>query len=90
MGSFERDVNDLTDRITADGHGDWPVEPGRYRLVVARACPWANHRLRSRPRSSRPATAHRPAQDDSSSRRRRTSLAAGSPSLQGSALSTRS
>lgn len=20
----------------------WPVEPGRYRLIVARACPWAN------------------------------------------------
>ena len=20
----------------------WPVEAGRYRLVVARACPWAN------------------------------------------------
>ena len=35
----------ITDRITADGHGDWPVEPGRYRLVVARACPWANRAI---------------------------------------------
>ena len=45
MGSFERDTAYITDRITADGHGDWPVEPGRYRLVVARACPWANRAI---------------------------------------------
>jgi putative glutathione S-transferase len=45
MGAFERDSNYLTDRITADGHGDWPVEAGRYRLVVARACPWANRAI---------------------------------------------
>ncbi|NMN97748.1 glutathione S-transferase family protein [Antrihabitans stalactiti] len=29
-------------RITADGRDGYPVEPNRYRLVVARACPWAN------------------------------------------------
>jgi glutathionyl-hydroquinone reductase len=29
-------------RITADGRDGYPVEPGRYRLVVSRACPWAN------------------------------------------------
>ena len=23
----------------------WPVEPGRYHLVAARACPWANRTL---------------------------------------------
>src|SRR4051794_21362287 len=40
--SFERDTSYLTDRITADGRDGWPVEPGRYRLVAARACPWAN------------------------------------------------
>jgi putative glutathione S-transferase len=39
---YKRDQNYVTDRITADGSGGWPVEPGRYRLVVARACPWAN------------------------------------------------
>ena len=42
--SFERDTAYIEDRITADGSGEheWPVEAGRYRLVVARACPWAN------------------------------------------------
>ncbi|RSM38253.1 glutathione S-transferase [Amycolatopsis balhimycina DSM 5908] len=41
-GEYKRDLNYLPDRITADGRDGWPVEPGRYRLVVARACPWAN------------------------------------------------
>ena len=31
----------LSDRITRDS-AEWPVEPGRYRLVAAMACPWAN------------------------------------------------
>jgi len=26
----------------SEGAQAWPVEPGRYRLVAARACPWAN------------------------------------------------
>ena len=42
---FTRDSNYLPDRITADGSTGWPVEPGRYHLVVARACPWANRAL---------------------------------------------
>ncbi len=41
-GEYERDQNYLATRITADGREGFPVEPGRYRLVVARACPWAN------------------------------------------------
>lgn len=56
---FDRDVNYIPDRITAepgrsqdpfhDG-GDlelptWPVEPGRYRLIAAPACPWANRAI---------------------------------------------
>jgi glutathionyl-hydroquinone reductase len=41
-GGYERDSNYISDRITADGSGGWPVEAGRYRLVIARACPWAN------------------------------------------------
>ncbi|HLH84276.1 MAG TPA: glutathione S-transferase family protein, partial [Trebonia sp.] len=41
-GEFVRDTTYLDGRITADGRDGWPVQPGRYRLVVARACPWAN------------------------------------------------
>jgi glutathionyl-hydroquinone reductase len=41
-GEFKRDQNYITTRITADGRDGYPVEAGRYRLVVARACPWAN------------------------------------------------
>ena len=41
-GSFVRDTRYLDARITADGRYGWPVEAGRYRLAVARACPWAN------------------------------------------------
>ncbi|WP_425436769.1 glutathione S-transferase family protein [Nocardia donostiensis] len=44
-GEFKRDTNYITTRITADGHDGYPVEPGRYRLVAARACPWANRTL---------------------------------------------
>lgn len=45
--SFERDTRYINDRITVDGEGEenWPVEPGRYRLVAARACPWANRTI---------------------------------------------
>ena len=43
--SYERDTRYLTDRITADGAEGWPVEAGRYRLVVSRACPWANRAI---------------------------------------------
>ncbi|MQA14831.1 MAG: glutathione S-transferase family protein [Pseudonocardiaceae bacterium] len=41
-GEYHRDRNRLDERITADGLSRWSVEPGRYRLVAARACPWAN------------------------------------------------
>ena len=44
-GAFIRDTDYIEDRITADGRDGWPVEPGRYRLVVARACPWANRAI---------------------------------------------
>jgi glutathionyl-hydroquinone reductase len=55
--SFERDTTYIPDRVTREPghsqdphHGDldvrtWPVEPGRYRLVAARACPWANRSI---------------------------------------------
>ncbi|RNE48355.1 glutathione S-transferase family protein [Corynebacterium alimapuense] len=52
-GAFVRDTNYIADRITAaapagaatsqdDGTFHWPVEANRYRLVAARACPWAH------------------------------------------------
>lgn len=44
-GEFKRDTNYITTRVTADGRDGYPVEPGRYRLVAARACPWANRTL---------------------------------------------
>jgi putative glutathione S-transferase len=40
--AYVRDQRYLTTRITADGRDGYPVEPGRYRLVISRACPWAN------------------------------------------------
>ncbi len=43
--TFKRDTRYLGDRITADGSEGWPVAAGRYRLVVARACPWANRAI---------------------------------------------
>jgi glutathionyl-hydroquinone reductase len=41
-GEFARDQRYVATRITADGRDGYPVEPGRYRLVVSRACPWAS------------------------------------------------
>jgi putative glutathione S-transferase len=50
---FTRDTTYIEDRIVRDpasarvgeGAQAWPVEAGRYRLVAARACPWANRTL---------------------------------------------
>src|ERR1700722_18828578 len=45
-GEFVRDTRYLDGRITADGRdGTFPAQAGRYRLVVARACPWANRSM---------------------------------------------
>lgn len=51
-GAFTRQANRFTGRVHArsestpgagpDAHGRWPVEPGRYRLIWSRACPWAH------------------------------------------------
>ena len=56
---FNRDMRYISDRITAGGRRPdvgpgsspdddvelWPVEPGRYRLIAAKACPWANRSI---------------------------------------------
>jgi glutathionyl-hydroquinone reductase len=56
-GAFERDTDYLPDRITREeGRSQdpfekpldvrtWPAEPGRYRLVAAKACPWATRSI---------------------------------------------
>src|ERR1700760_2200940 len=44
-GEFTRDQRYISTRITEDGRDGYPVEPGRYRLVVSRACPWANRAI---------------------------------------------
>lgn len=44
-GEFTRDQRYIGTRITADGRDGYPVEPGRYRLIVSRACPWANRSI---------------------------------------------
>ena len=47
--SYERDTHYINDRITADGaESGWKAEPGKYRLVAARACPWANRTIIAR------------------------------------------
>ena len=44
---YTRDTNYITDRIVAHPSRphEWPVDAGRYRLIAARACPWANRTL---------------------------------------------
>lgn len=48
---FNRDTRYIDDRIVRDGREvgqgikTWPVEAGRYRLIAARACPWAHRTL---------------------------------------------
>jgi putative glutathione S-transferase len=44
-GDFDRDSRSITTRLTRDGRDGYEAEPGRYRLVVSRACPWANRSI---------------------------------------------
>lgn len=56
-GEFIRDTTYIEDRISPavsevtsqdDGTFYWPMEAGRYRLVAARACPWAHRAVIAR------------------------------------------
>jgi glutathionyl-hydroquinone reductase len=43
---YDRDTAYITTRITATAaEGGYRVEPGRYRLIASRACPWANRAI---------------------------------------------
>jgi len=42
---FTRDTQYIETRITRDAADGYPVEAGRYRLIAARACPWANRAI---------------------------------------------
>jgi len=54
-GEFVRQPNRFTGRVARDSEsapgegpdaqGRWPVEPGRYRLIVSLACPWAHRSI---------------------------------------------
>lgn len=56
-GAFVRDTRYIDDRIRSDvekpttsanGQTLWPATPGRYRLIAARACPWAHRAVITR------------------------------------------
>lgn len=42
---FSRDTAYIETRITRDAVDGYPVGQGRYRLIAARACPWANRAI---------------------------------------------
>jgi putative glutathione S-transferase len=44
-GRWVRQRNAFTDRVTADGSSGYPVQPGRYHLIVSLACPWAHRSI---------------------------------------------
>ena len=44
-GRFKRQESSFRDWVTADGSSGFKAEPGRYRLYVSLACPWAHRAL---------------------------------------------
>ncbi len=44
-GAFVRQQSRFRNWVTADGSSGFAVEPGRYHLYVARACPWAHRTI---------------------------------------------
>jgi putative glutathione S-transferase len=47
-GSFHRQVSSFRGWVSSDGSTDFPLEPSRYHLYVARACPWAHRTIIAR------------------------------------------
>lgn len=47
-GEFVRDTTYIQDRFSQDDTTQWPMEAGRYRLIAARACPWAHRAVITR------------------------------------------
>ncbi|OLT20028.1 glutathione-dependent reductase [Ornithinimicrobium sp. CNJ-824] len=47
-GEYERKTRYIETRITRDGRDGYAVEPGRFRLAVSRACPWAHRTILTR------------------------------------------
>lgn len=44
-GSFRRQESAFRGRVSEQGSSPFPLEPGRYHLYVARACPWAHRTI---------------------------------------------
>ena len=47
-GRLKRQPNAFKERLTTDGSGAYPAEPGRYHLYVSLACPWAHRSIITR------------------------------------------
>ena len=44
-GSFRRQVSQFRRWVSVEGDNEFPPQPGRYHLYVARACPWAHRTI---------------------------------------------
>jgi putative glutathione S-transferase len=47
-GAFRRQESAFRRWVSSDGSTEFPLEPGRYHLYVARACPWAHRTIIAR------------------------------------------
>ena len=47
-GTFRRQISQFRRWVSADSDAEFPVQPGRYHLYVARACPWAHRTMIAR------------------------------------------
>ena len=47
-GQWHRQPNHFRSRVTADGSDGYPIQAGRYHLIVSGACPWAHRAVIAR------------------------------------------